>query len=268
MCFLGTSPARARSTVADLDEVAARAQLRGNTCLRRCRGGDNHREMHRRPVLGVVFVLLLVSCGGRVNDVGPSDAGVEVGVPLDGFVDGGTREWDTRPNVPQDDAARGDVRDPADEFCPALAPVDGAACTPRKDSDFVECSYGNTVLSSCRTMAGCSSSGTWTVRDGCRVNRGCPAAVPMAGARCDDETLKPCAWADGTMCECTSGLETEPRWACYSPPASCPVFVPNAGSPCSNEGQECDYGNVRRCSWGTPVTCRGARWRWPANCTE
>jgi hypothetical protein len=70
----------------------------------------------------------------------------------------------------------------------------------------------------------------------------CPAAAPMEGTMCNDDTNPdPCRYAT-SVCECGGApMGPDGTWTC----SDCPATSPMDGSPCDNAiNDQCDYGQV------------------------
>ena len=98
--------------------------------------------------------------------------------------------------------------------------------------------------------------------------QGCPATFDAAKGACDMKIRMACSYPQGT-CTCSS----EPWCGGAAPPADfyqhlswqctpkvrsdgCPGQQPPAGSPCSTDGQSCDY----TCSCSLVAQCQHGRW--------
>jgi hypothetical protein len=151
--------------------------------------------------------------------------------------------------------------------CPNSVPTAGAPC--RQAS--IRCEYGNDPTPACNTLAGCVS-GAWAVvgphGTTCPTPRGgagCPssyAAVPI-GSACD--VSSECGYPEG-RCVCSLAISGPPSpgpahksWYCDTPQAGCPVPRPRSGTPCTHEGQGCDYGSCTLPD-GTSMHCVSGAW--------
>src|SRR5580704_13711331 len=93
----------------------------------------------------------------------------------------------------------------------------------------------------------------------------CPAAYEsiVPGSLCNNWGST-CAYPRGT-CTCVDtslGVATDGgsghTWHCYPATSSCVSPRPNIGTPCSNEGQSCDYG---ACADGVEIDCVHGSWQ-------
>lgn len=146
--------------------------------------------------------------------------------------------------------------------CPPSLPTHGTACA----RSGLVCAYGDDPRPNCRPSATCTG-GTWVV-----AMPNCPTLPPAmcppsreaaAGQRCMPVGAY-CSY-DGVPCECTNCIrypvercEGDPTWHCAAPPADmrCPPGIPNLGTPCGMEGQQCVYG----CEENMARTCRDGVW--------
>ena len=80
--------------------------------------------------------------------------------------------------------------------------------------------------------------------------RSVDGGVCSLGATCD--------YPEG-RCRCTSGL-TGISWDCVDPGAACPDVRPRLGTPCSSDGQVCNYGACTFRDTGGAETCAGGIW--------
>lgn len=198
------------------------------------------------------------------------EVGAEAGPEFDigpGF--DGSAEWDVVPPPPSADATRGDASDPGDEICPSVAPKDGASCTTPGFPYFPTCTYGDSVVPTCRVSAWCASglsptTSAWTTTSACYADPRCGVTPPKSGDGCTASGV--CGYVDGSMCECLPS-PAGTRWQCYQPEPGCPTFIPNAGTVCKTEGLACNYGPVV-CGWGSRATCASGRWRWSKDCKD
>jgi len=158
--------------------------------------------------------------------------------------------------------------------CPPSPPMDGSPCTPPWEpnaSMFPElvtahCSWGDDPRPGCRITSLCEG-GIWqvTIPDcGDLLPPECSATPPESGSECADTAIS-CWYEDGTRCwcsECVGGspypscqYADPPQWACRTPADGCHP-LPQAGSPCTEEGKNCGLD----CS--TPLSCQDGRWQW------
>jgi len=147
--------------------------------------------------------------------------------------------------------------------CPQAVPTQGSACSPVGQL----CSYGTDARPTCRDTSQCAS-GQWSnTHPTCPSLPGsdvCGTESPGSGQICSDQGAV-CPYPDGTQCGCSSceGLcgPPPPHWQCDAPPAGCPIALPNAGTTCSKEGQQCTYGQPCGVS-GMLATCTSGQWIW------
>jgi hypothetical protein len=157
--------------------------------------------------------------------------------------------------------------------CPDSPPVPSSSC-PVFGS--IACSWGDDPRFACRTTGSCSA-GTqaaplWAISDGgCAPLEGeCPSAAPPS----DDCTLAQlgltCVYA-GVPYTCSTNCNgAEPNgndfvyfWCENGISEECPSLVPNWGSPCASEGQNCDYNS---CAIGGAVmVCEDGVWQFEPN---
>ncbi len=137
--------------------------------------------------------------------------------------------------------------------CPAREPEEGQSCA----LEGLECSYGNSISSYCRSYHRCTEL-TWQGPENRRSiclsqpEGFCPSE-PAPGAACTVGRVNifiPCEYAAGVGCYCVGnplGVVGAPgEWECYGPPrnGACPVVLPNLGDGCATLGQFCNYGIV------------------------
>jgi MYXO-CTERM domain-containing protein len=128
--------------------------------------------------------------------------------------------------------------------CPATLPEAGSPCTPLN----LACEYADDSFGRCGTIARCAVA-QWKLTNSpadCHSN---PLECPLpntlqSGAKCPLSNLGDVCLYDGGACGCApcttiSGDSTQ--WTCVSNPFKCPLQRPPIGSPCANEGQECDW---------------------------
>jgi len=151
--------------------------------------------------------------------------------------------------------------------CPATQPAVGAPCS----QESLECEYGTSQYPGCDAIVQCSS-GYWGTEFGpagyCPTGpnpEGCPASpddVNDGGATCSTAGLT-CHYALG-QCYCGSLFGPLPQpedggtynWSCDDPGPGCPQPRPRVGSPCTQEGQSCEY---FACDWAQQ--CTGGLWQ-------
>jgi hypothetical protein len=226
--------------------------------------------MHTRPLsLSVLMTSVVLGCsrtdllespvttsgegadGGSLNSL-VADAGAtqeEAGMPAD-------------PSSP-DGAAMG--TSVATGGCPASLPASGSPCTP---NGIDECEYGSDPQ--CTTIASCdlgNDSFVWNVSSPiwslCGVNS--PQCLPSYGTPADAAgcpvDAAACLYPQG-VCGCAPECG---GWVCapYPLPTGCPEPRPLLGSPCTQEGQNCAYGDI--CSVlafaGPLMVCASGFWR-------
>ena len=98
--------------------------------------------------------------------------------------------------------------------------------------------------------------------------QGCPATFAGASGACDMKIRMACSYPQGT-CTCSSqpwcGGAAPPAdyyqhtaWQCTPKvrPDGCPGQQPSEGSPCSTDGQSCDY----TCACSLVAQCQHGRW--------
>jgi hypothetical protein len=175
-------------------------------------------------------------------------------------------------------------------MCPVGPPADGAACQPvgtRVPGAAGLCTYGSTPDPYCREgfSCRCGTDGgdagcAWRISqqqlDLCAKNHvpACSDDVPPpvdAGLSPCDPVLKNsvCGTADGWICRCSDSRGCEetppcepldtPVWYCSPSPPGCPSVIPNAGTPCTDEGQICRY------FWSSNAhiaSCSSGVWGW------
>jgi len=151
--------------------------------------------------------------------------------------------------------------------CPSSIPSSGANCA----KEGLECEYGTSAELQCNTLATCQG-GHWNVvppvPDACQPpSSKCPpsfAQVPVDQA-CPDAVGTTCDYPQGT-CGCTdyfggpvpADAAAAARWYCDNPAPGCPMPRPRIGSPCSQEGQECNYSPCTPS--GTGTLCQNGTW--------
>ncbi|HEY8038705.1 MAG TPA: hypothetical protein VIF15_02890 [Polyangiaceae bacterium] len=154
--------------------------------------------------------------------------------------------------------------------CPASPPSSGSACAPQG----LSCEWGSSTVQSCDTVAFCNG-GRWQVTapnpGGLDCGGGpqgqCPgsfAAVPRQ-THCSPYLLA-CDYPQG-RCACTipaagaqpADASAVAEWLCQDPAAGCPQPRPPLGSPCAQEGLDCDYGACT-IPGGNAETCHGGIW--------
>jgi hypothetical protein len=153
--------------------------------------------------------------------------------------------------------------------CPESPPINGSPCANASQS----CEYGGDQDLQCDTLAVCEN-GDWQTTsaptDGlCPTSspgtKGCPgsyAKVPV-GESCTGNA--DCAYPQG-RCACTTPLggpvqllDAGSSWVCEIPSTGCPEPRPQAGTPCSVEGETCDYGTCTL-PGGTEMACTKGEW--------
>ncbi|HEX8793897.1 MAG TPA: hypothetical protein VF765_23300 [Polyangiaceae bacterium] len=150
--------------------------------------------------------------------------------------------------------------------CPSTQPSEGTPCT----RESLECEYGTSQYPGCDVIVQCSG-GYWGTEFGaagyCPTGpnpEGCPASmddVNDGGATCSTQGLT-CHYALG-QCYCgdTFGPPVQPQdggtypWSCDDPGPGCPQPRARLGSPCTQEGQTCQY---LACDWAQQ--CTGGVW--------
>ena len=158
--------------------------------------------------------------------------------------------------------------------CPSVPPQAGSACTLPASASSLEptrahCSWGDDPRPECRTTAICPANHAWAVTEpdaSCSappLPAECPASA--ASGECADQGAK-CYYDTGTTCTCSpcKGGSQYPlcqtidpaAWACSAPRAGCPALLPQAGSACSANGQECGP----NCELS--VLCENGAWVW------
>jgi len=165
----------------------------------------------------------------------------------------------------------GGTSDAGSTYCPSSPPAQGAACSDPN----MWCEYGSDPDLSCNTVANCSN-GEWSVQtppsNGCPTPpnpSSCPASfasVPV-GSHCGALVGTTCSYAQG-FCGCTIGsggpypedAAAVATWVCDAPTTGCPLPRPKLGTPCSQEGLQCDYSS---CSLptGVTLTCQSGAWQ-------
>jgi hypothetical protein len=154
--------------------------------------------------------------------------------------------------------------------CPSSPPGDGSACGPQG----LTCEWGSSPVEDCDAVAMCNG-GRWQVTlqgpGGLDCGGGpqgtCPssfASVPRE-SHCSPYGLY-CDYPEG-RCACTvpegpgfpADASAVAEWLCQDPASGCPEPRPLLGTPCSQEGLECDYGACT-IPGGTAETCQGGLW--------
>jgi hypothetical protein len=142
-------------------------------------------------------------------------------------------------------------------LCPTSPPAIGAPC-PRQG---LQCEYGTDPNPNCDEMAECGN-GTWSFSSTEACPSGtCPGTYPGSAKSvpCSPEGLD-CSYPEG---QCNCALEpledpTEgPSWLCSDPGVGCPEPRADLGTPCTQEGEQCDYG---ACTGGIAEQCTGGVW--------
>jgi hypothetical protein len=207
--------------------------------------------------------ILVWGCSGSIAPLqGRGDAGTDGPVVSDDCIDCDA------PAPPPYDGGPG----PA---CPATQPAAGAPCT----HESLQCEYGASQYPGCDAIVQCSA-GYWGTAFGpagyCPTGpnpEGCPAAmgdVDDGGAACTTQGLT-CHYALG---QCYCGYTFGPpqyqpdggtyTWSCDDPGPGCPQPRPRVGSPCTQEGQSCEYFT---CDWAQQ--CTGGLWQGqPEGCAQ
>ena len=201
--------------------------------------------MNLRIALGF-GLLALAACGGKTDDVVPTDAGHDEGV---------------------------DAKPLPNPVCPSAVPQDGSSCS----HEGVKCEYGSDPRWTCNTIAYCSS-GRWSV--GTTNDAWCPTPDPnppscpasfstaQQGAACSDPGT-PCQYSQG-WCTCMwlggppiMDGGPEYTWECSYGTTStgCPSARPRLGTPCNMPGTSCDYGVCDQPS-GLSVQCDETTHTW------
>jgi hypothetical protein len=228
----------------------------------------------RRALRMLFYGLTVVACSDAetlaVDRSGSRDAGADAG-SSGGAGSGGTGLGAI--------AGEGDYGGAA--ACPAEPPTDEAACQTVSGS----CIYGSSPDPYCRQVfncrcgadapdAGCSWRTSQRQRDLCAANNVLTCSDDVwdsgdAGRTPCDPALKNsrCGHADGWICLCSDwrgcAAPCEPLdppvWYCQPGPVGCPSVIPNAGMPCSEEGERCLYW------WNSNphvATCSKGAWQW------
>jgi hypothetical protein len=215
--------------------------------------------MHR--ALGLLLLVGPLSCGGATFEGLPPDDGGGSGGDDSGKGDGG---------VGTDGGANDGGLSPV---CPAQVPATSSACS----RPGVTCEYGTDPDYNCNTRAQCNQQpggyAFWNVQSpGIREcptppnPAACPAtfgAVPQ-GSSCSTQMLV--CWYPQGECGCVPPLvgpvlldAGNDHWVCAAP-ANCPSPRPKFGSPCTQDGQVCDYGSCGRPPSGVMVKCEQGVW--------
>jgi hypothetical protein len=208
--------------------------------------------------------VLAWGCSGAIAPFhGSGDAGTDGPVVGDDCIDCDA------PAPPPEDGSPG----PA---CPAAQPAVGAPCS----HESLECEYGTSQYPGCDAIVQCSA-GFWGTAFGpagfCPTGPnpdGCPASmndVSDGGVTCGTPG-QTCHYALG-QCYCGDvfGPPIEPvdggppvTWSCDDPGPGCPQPRPRVGSPCTQEGQSCQY---LACDWAQQ--CTGGLWQaQPEGCAQ
>lgn len=215
--------------------------------------------MRKRLVVALLVAtswpLVLASCGSETSSDVPTttDAGVDGSGP--------TPSADTSPNDASQDAS---LRD-GGTGCPASTPAEWSPCP----EPALQCEYGNFEFADCNSTATCTTKG-WSIAPPpittCAPNNTfCPAtsADIHNGDACPSSMT--CFYPDIT-CACTAkgSADGGATWSCDDGPAECPAPRPHLGTPCTEEGQICDYASCGK--GGTTVrnmqqTCKSGVWR-------
>jgi hypothetical protein len=191
--------------------------------------------------------LSLIGCGGVVStnaneqDAGNQDASADAKNPLDGQVS------------PDGAILSG---------CPVSMPANGDVCI----NTGLQCEYGTDPRIACNALATCVSA-KWNVTPGgdCSAlndggTNGCPATqkdVPL-GQACSPLGLV-CAYGQD-LCGCSRVNHQADLWICDTPDPACPYPRPKVGTPCSQEGQSCDYGSCTAIG-GARLGCLKGTWQ-------
>jgi hypothetical protein len=192
-----------------------------------------------RAAPGLVLLLVVAGCGGATQGAPDGGTGSD-----SGGADGGSTP-----------------------VCPAASPGQGGACGPQG----LTCEWGSSPLLECDVVGTCNG-GRWEVTTvgpgecGPPPTGTCPssfAAVPR-GTHCSPDGLE-CTYPEG-LCACapTGGppvvdASAITAWACQDPAPGCPQPRPRLGTPCSQDGQQCDYGACT-IPGGTAEACQGGLW--------
>ncbi len=193
--------------------------------------------------------------------------------------DGATENDSSQPGPGDDGQGGGDAGPNRRELCQATPPASGSVCAPPAasgpgmgSSARAHCSWGDDPRPQCRTLALCEKEGTWSVTEpapDCTKSPPLPAAcgdsAPTPGTSCEGKPAE-CWFPDGMHCwcsECAGGssypvcqLADPPEWACNTPIKGCPATLPQAGTACSEEGQNCGE------SCDLAIRCTGGFWVW------
>ncbi|MBK8258240.1 MAG: hypothetical protein IPK82_36925 [Polyangiaceae bacterium] len=143
--------------------------------------------------------------------------------------------------------------------CPTVEPQVGDAC----DSDELRCSYGESVIPSCRRGYKCLSNQWQPDGLGCTED---PAACPSPTDGVECATQQALCIAGDNFCVCApcggAGCPPPPFfWSCgTAPQAGCPAVVPNDGTACDTANLECFYGVM--CAESASIKCVEGAWKW------
>jgi hypothetical protein len=209
--------------------------------------------------------ILVWGCSGAVAPFGNhGDAGTDGPIIVgDDCVD-----CDANPPPPPYDGGPG----PA---CPAIQPAVGAPCT----QESLQCEYGASQYPGCDAIMQCSA-GFWGTGYGpagyCPTGPNpdvCPASmndVSDGGATCSTPGLTCHYSLGGCYCGDIFGPPQPQQdggtytWSCDNPGPGCPQPRPRVGSPCTQEGQSCQY---LTCAWAQQ--CTGGLWQGqPEGCAQ
>ncbi len=166
-----------------------------------------------------VLCSLVVACGGEDFTSGSG------GAPGTGATSGG--------GAVGSGGGGGSAGGPITGTCPA-APSAGLSCT----SEDLICTYGTEPRPCQRAIWKCTGGAFAQMNLPCAAALKCPSDVE-SGDSCSVAKVCP-AW--GELCGCDIQLS---QWACVGPGAGCLPVVPNAGTSCLTDGQECIYGECK-----------------------
>jgi hypothetical protein len=236
---------------------------------------DLCRAMRARPLsLSVLIGSVVVGCGRTdllMSPVATSGEDTDGSTPS---LAADACATDDEAGTPTDSSSL----DGATVPCPPSPPASGSACTP---NDISPCEYGSDPH--CTTIAYCGNySHVWHL-DG--PDPSCAGNSPQCPTSYDSPAIACPVEADGTTLSITCGYPRgrclchgcwpedggpmSAQWLCltYRVPACCPEPRPLLGSPCTSEGQTCeyDYGTCAHEYYGLDVgpdmICTRGFWR-------
>lgn len=148
--------------------------------------------------------------------------------------------------------------------CPTQPPAQGAACTQLGEL----CEYGDNLYPSCDSVYRCDEfAQTWSLEPQSNLvscypsSNGCPSTMPPVQGSCSTSGAA-CQYA-GAYCACEyCGGPPDPgnmptTWSCLGDSPSCPYPRPRLGTPCTQEGAQCDY---TICCTGAWMECSNGVW--------